>query len=537
MLEADYVIVGAGTAGCLLANRLVRQGSTVLLLEAGGSDAHPLVRVPLGYLRAIGHPRLDWGWFTEPEPGLHGRALRYPRGRVLGGCSSINGMIAMRGQARDYEAWAALTGDAEWGWARVLPDFIAHEDHHAGAGPLHGSGGEWRVERQRLRWPVLEAVRAAAQQLGLPTREDFNDGDNEGVGYFEVNQRRGLRWNAAQAFLDPVRRHPNLRLLTGVRVDHLCFAADEPLRCNGAEGLLDGERHQWRARCEVLLAAGAVASPLLLQRSGIGPGALLQSLGIPLRRELPGVGANLQDHLQLRSVWSVQGLATLNTLSRRWSSRLGMLWDYALHRRGPLSMAPSQLGLFMRSSPEQAHADLEFHVQPLSLPAFGEPLDAFDAITLSVCHLNPTSRGRISLRSPDPADAPRIAPHYLSSEEDRRIAALALRCVRRLAAQPALAPYQPQELKPGPQIVDDAALAEAAGRIGTTIFHPVGTTRMGRADDPQAVLDPRLRVRGLQGLRVVDAGAMPLIPSGNTATPTLMLAEKAARFLQEDQSA
>lgn len=524
MQEADYVIVGAGTAGCLLANRLSRNAS-VILLEAGASDATPWVHIPIGYLRCIGNPRTDWCWSTEPEPGLNGRALRYPRGRLLGGCSSINGMIYMRGQARDYEAWAAATGDAEWGWEKVLPDFIAHESHHAGANAFHGCDGEWRVERQRLHWPILDAVRDAALQLGLPPRDDFNRGDNEGVGYFEVNQRGGWRWNAAQAFLKPVRQR--IQLHTGVRVDRLLF---DGRRCTGVEA----QGLQWRARRELLLCAGAVATPLLLQRSGLGPGELLQRLGIPLRVELPGVGSNLQDHLQLRSTWSVQKVATLNTLSRRWPSRLAMAAEYLLKRSGPLSMAPSQLGIFMRSAPQQAHADLEFHVQPLSLPAFGQPLDPFDAITLSVCHLNPSSRGTVQLRSLDPAAAPLIAPNYLSTAEDRRIAALALRRVRELATQPALAAYLPGELKPGAEQLSDEELAQAAGDIGTTIFHPVGTARMGRADDEAAVVDSRLRVRGVSGLRVVDASVMPLIPSGNTASPTLMIAEKAARFIAAD---
>jgi choline dehydrogenase len=530
MQEADYVIVGAGTSGCLLANRLSSKAS-VILLEAGGSDAYPWVHIPIGYLRCIGNPRTDWCWSTEPEAGLQGRSLRYPRGKLLGGCSSINGMIYMRGQARDYEAWAAMTGDAEWGWERVLPDFIAHEHHHLGASDWHGGEGEWRVERQRLHWPILDAVATAAQQLGLPQTPDFNRGDNEGVGYFEVNQRGGWRWNAAQAFLKPVLSRRSLHLRKGVRVDSLRF---EGGRCIGVEGLVGAQLQQWRARREVLLCAGAVASPLLLQRSGLGPAALLQQLGIPLRADLAGVGANLQDHLQLRSVYSVRNSRTLNTLSRHWPAKFGMAWEYLWRRAGPLSMAPSQLGIFMRSEPSRSHADLEFHVQPLSLPAFGQPLDGLDAITLSVCHLNPSSRGTVSLRSADPADSPRIAPNYLSEAEDLRIAALALRRARQLAAQAALAPYALQELKPGAQVESDEALADAAGAIGTTIFHPVGTARMGRADDQLAVVDAKLKVRGVAGLRVVDASVMPLIPSGNTASPTLMIAEKAARFIEAE---
>lgn len=530
--EVDFLVLGAGTAGCLLANRLsAARASEVLLVEAGGADRSPWVHIPVGYLKSIGHPQLDWGYFTEAEPGLHGRRLRYPRGKVLGGCSSINGMIYMRGQAQDYAAWALATGSADWDWPAVLPDFLAHEDHHD-ARPAHAQGGEWRVERQRLRWPLLETFIAAAEQAGIPRSADFNGGDNEGVGYFEVNQRSGRRWNAAQAFLHPARSRPNLKLWTQTQVLRLLFDAEA--RCLGAEVLRGGQRVRVLARREVLLCLGAIGTPQMLQLSGIGAGALLQAQGIATLLDRPAVGANLQDHLQLRMIFKVQGAATLNTLSRSWRGRAGMVWDYLVHRSGPLSMAPSQLGLFTRSRPEEDRPDLEFHVQPLSLPAFGEPLHDFPAFTASVCQLNPSSRGRVDICSANPLQAPKIAPNYLSTDHDRRVAADALRVVRRIVAQPALAAHRPQEFLPGAQFQRTDELIHQAGHIGTTIFHPAGTARMGA--DADAVLDAQLRVRGVQGLRVVDASAMPTLPRGNTASPTLMMAEKAARWVLSDHA-
>ena len=549
--DFDYIVIGAGTAGALMANRLSADPSRrVLLIEAGRKDDYPWIHIPVGYLYCIGNPRTDWLYRTESDSGLNGRSLRYPRGKTLGGSSSINGMIYMRGQSRDYERWAEITGDDAWRWSQVLPDFKRHEDHHLGADELHGAGGEWRVERQRLRWDILDAFAQAAQQAGIPACPDFNRGSNEGVGYFEVNQKRGWRWNTAKAFLRPTcYARPNFELWTGTQVARLEFAGGSedgaPLRCTGITAWDGRQMVTAHATREVLLCAGAVNSPQLLQLSGIGPAALLREHGIAVRADRPGVGANLQDHLQIRAVFKVDGAPTLNRMAAStWGkARIGL--QYLLSRSGPMSMAPSQLGAFTRSSPEHAWPNLEYHVQPLSLEAFGEPLHAFPAFTASVCNLNPTSRGRVALRSPRFDDAPAITTNYLSTDEDRKVAADSLRLTRRIAAQPALARYCPVEHKPGPQYESDAELARLAGDIATTIFHPVGTTRMGRPDDSHAVLDSKLRVldgRGgpdghIRGLRVVDAGAMPTITSGNTNSPTLMIAEKAAAWVLADAAA
>jgi len=542
--EFDTIIVGAGTAGCLLANRLSKDPARrVLLIEAGQRDNYPWIHIPVGYLYCIGNPRTDWLYQTEAEAGLNGRRLRYPRGKSLGGCSSINGMIYMRGQARDYDGWAAQTGDDDWTWANSLGDFKAHEDHFrldGGADPqqlgrrfseLHGHGGEWRVDRQRLRWEVLEAFAAAATEAGIPACNDFNTGDNFGVGFFEVNQKAGWRWNASKAFLRPIRSRSNLQVWTEAMTERLVFKTDPSgrPRCTGVLLRRGGQRLTVGARSEVVLCAGAIGSPQLLQCSGIGPAGLLKKHGIDVVSDIPGVGANLQDHLQIRAVFKVQGARTLNTLANSLIGKAGIGLEYLLRRTGPMSMAPSQLGAFSRSDPSRPHANLEYHVQPLSLDAFGEPLHAFPAFTASVCNLNPTSRGSVTITSASADDAPAIAPRYLSTDEDRLIAANSLRQVRQIAAQPAMARFQPQEWKPGVQFQSDDELARLAGDIATTIFHPVGTAKMGRDDDPSAVVDAQLRVRGVNGLRVVDASVMPTITSGNTNAPTLMIAEKAAR--------
>jgi choline dehydrogenase len=539
--EFDYVIVGGGTAGSLLANRLsANPAHRVLLLEAGGRDDYHWIHIPVGYLYCIDNPRTDWCFRTEAVAGLNGRSLLYPRGKTLGGCSSINGMIYMRGQARDYADWAEVVGDEAWGWPNCLADFVAHESHYRLDGRdneafarFHGSQGEWRVEGQRLRWEVLDAFAQAAQQAGIPATDDFNRGDNFGVAYFDVNQRDGWRWNAAKAFLRPIAQRRNLQIETGAQVMRILLAQDAngAARCTGVEYVRGGHRHTVQAKQEVLLCAGAVSTPQILQLSGLGPAALLGEHGIPVIADRPGVGANLQDHLQIRSVYKVHGTSTLNTRANSLLGKAAMALEYLLHRTGPMSMAPSQLGIFTRSEPGLAYPNIEYHVQPLSLDAFGQPLHAFDAITVSVCNLNPASRGTVHIRSARFDDAPAIDPNYLSTEADRKVAADALRLTRVIAQQPALARFQPEEWKPGPQYQSDEDLARLAGDIGTTIFHPVGTAKMGRTDDPDAVVDSRLRVIGVAGLRVVDASVMPTITSGNTASPTLMIAEKAARFI------
>jgi choline dehydrogenase len=529
----DYVIVGAGSAGCVLANRLTEDADVnVLLLEAGGRDDYHWIHIPIGYLYCINNPRTDWMYRTRAEPMLNGRSLLYPRGRVLGGSSSINGMIYMRGQREDYDGWAHAVGDSSWRWDDVLPLFKRSEDHYRGASEFHGAGGEWRVEAQRLRWDILEAFARAAEESGIPQTTDFNRGDNEGVGYFEVNQRRGVRWNASKAFLRPIARRRNLTVLTGAQVARLTVDAG---RCTGLVYRTGTTEHDVRVREEVILAAGAINSPQLLELTGIGQPERLQACGIPVVHRLDGVGENLQDHLQLRTVMKVRACGTLNTLSRGWYGKLRIAAEYALKRSGPMSMSPSQLGAFARSDPEQSRPNLEYHVQPLSLDKFGDPLHAFDAFTASVCNLRPTSRGSVHVTTRDPGAAPLIAPNYLATPEDLRVAVAALRLTRRIAAAPALARYQPEELLPGAQILSDEALAHAAGDIGTTIFHPVGTCRMGPAGDSANVVDARLRVHGVAGLRVADASVMPMITSGNTNAPTMMIAEKASIMIRADR--
>jgi len=531
----DYIIIGAGTAGSLIANRLsADKTKRVLLIEAGRKDDYHWIHIPVGYLYCIGNPRTDWLYNTEPDAGLNGRALRYPRGKTLGGCSSINGMIYMRGQSRDYDQWADLTGDDSWRWQNVLPAFKKHEDFYLGADEMHGAGGEWRVEKQRLRWDILDAFAEAAVQAGVPHTTDFNRGSNEGVGYFQVNQKNGWRWNTAKAFLRPTcYGRPNFELWTGAQVSRLLFEKQEDgtQRCTGAEVWNGTEMATARAEREVILCAGAIGSPQILQLSGIGPADLLRQHGIDVVLDAPGVGANLQDHLQIRAVYKIDGAPTLNVLASSMVGKAKIGLEYLLKRSGPMSMAPSQLGAFTRSSDAYEWPNLEYHVQPLSLDAFGDPLHSFPAFTASVCNLNPTSRGSVRIKSKRFEDAPAIAPNYLSTDEDRKVAADSLRVTRRIAAQPALAKYKPEEWKPGVQYQTDEDLARLAGDIATTIFHPVGTTKMGADGDPMAVLDAKLRVRGIQGLRVVDAGAMPTITSGNTNSPTLMMAEKAAGWI------
>jgi choline dehydrogenase-like flavoprotein len=530
--DFDYIVVGAGTAGCIVANRLSADPTKrVLILEAGGRDNWIWFHIPVGYLFAIGNPRADWMFRTEPEPGLNGRSLAYPRGKVIGGSSAINAMISMRGQAADYDHWRQL-GLTGWGYEDVLKSFLKLEDHFLGKSEHHGVGGGWRIEAPRLSWDVLDAVANAASEMGIRRTDDFNTGDNEGIGYFHVNQKRGRRWSSARGFLKPVLNRANLRLETNVMVDRLII---ENGRAVGVCFRQNGQQIEARAKAEVVLCAGAVGTPHLLQRSGVGPAEWLSEAGVDVILDKPGVGRNLQDHLQQRAIYKVAGVRTLNETYYNLFRRGWMGIDYALRRRGPLTMAPSQLGIFTRSDPHRERANIQFHVQPLSLDKFGDPLHRFPAITVSACNLQPTSRGTVKLRSERPDEAPAIAPHYLSTDEDRQVAADAIRVTRRLMKQKALGAYHPEEYLPGPSVGDDAAsLAKAAGDIGTTIFHPVGTAKMGAASDPTAVVDERLRFYGIDGLRIVDASVMPTITSGNTNTPTAMIAEKGASMIVAD---
>jgi choline dehydrogenase-like flavoprotein len=522
----DYIIVGGGTAGCLLANRLSADPQTsVLLLEAGGRDDYLWIHIPVGYLYCIANPRTDWCFKTEVEPGLGGRAINYPRGKVLGGCSSINGMIYMRGQARDYDHWRQL-GNQGWGWDDVLPCFRQHEDFVHGADEMHGAGGEWRIDRQRLHWPILDSIRDAAVATGIPRVTDFNRGDNHGVAYFHVTQRGGIRVNTAKAFLKPVRNRPNLRIVPRAQARRVLI---ENRRATGIEARVDGVDRSATARGEVILSAGAIGSPHLLELSGIGQGERLHALGIEPVHALAGVGENLQDHLQLRLIYKVRNALTLNTLAGNLLGKARIGFEYLLRRSGPMSMAPSQLGAFAKSDPSLETPDLEYHIQPLSLDRFGEPLHAFPAVTMSVCNLRPESRGSTHAASAQFGDSPAIRPNYLSTARDKLVAAAAIRLTRRIMQTAPMQPHAPEEFLPGPDFQNDAELAEAAGRIGTTIFHPVGTAKMG--DDDRAVVDARLRVHGIDGLRVIDASIMPAITSGNTNTPTLMIAEKAASLI------
>jgi choline dehydrogenase-like flavoprotein len=527
----DVIIVGAGSAGCVLANRLTADPRRrVLLLEAGGDDNWIWFHIPVGYLFAIGNPRADWMFKTEPVPGLAGRALNYPRGKVIGGSSAINAMIYMRGQAADYDAWRQM-GLAGWGWDDVLPLFLAQEDHVAPPSAAHARGGAWRVEHPRMRWEVLDAFAAAAALEGIPEVPDFNGGDNFGAGYFQVNQKAGVRWSAARGFLKPILKRPNLKVVTGARVDRILIEGGR------AVGVAWTDRTgpcTARAEGEVVLSAGAVATPKLLELSGVGDGARLSALGLAVRHHRPGVGENLQDHLQIRPTYAVSGTATLNALYAQVWRRPLMALDYGLRRRGPLTMAPSQMGAFAKSSAEMATPNLQFHVQPLSLDAFGEPMHSYPAITISVCNLRPSSRGSIHARSADPAAPPVIQPNYLATPDDERVAVQSVRLVRRIVAQEPLQRFAARELKPGPGAKTNSDILAAARALGTTIFHPVGTAKMGLASDPLAVVDARLRVIGLEGLRIADASVMPTITSGNTNSPTLMIAERAARMMIED---
>ncbi|MGV0034672.1 MAG: GMC family oxidoreductase [Candidatus Azotimanducaceae bacterium WSBS_2022_MAG_OTU7] len=534
----DYIVVGAGTAGCVLANRLTASGKyNVLLIEAGKKDNYFWINIPVGYLYTINNPRTDWCYETEPDPGLNGRTIGYARGKVLGGCSSINAMIYMRGQRSDYDHWAQL-GNRGWSWDDVLPVFKHSEDYQHGADEFHGAGGEMRVEERRVNWEILDAWRDAAADAGIPKITEFNRGDNSGNAYFQMNQRRGSRWSATKAFLNPAKARPNLTIVTQAHVQKLLFdnvSFDDvsgKQRCTGVQVKTKSGIETFSASREVILSAGSIGSPQILQLSGIGNGELLKARGITPVHELAGVGENLQDHLQVRTIYKVNNTVTLNQRVNSLFGLAAMGIEYFLLKTGPLTMPPSQLGAFAKSDESQPTANIEWHVQPLSLDKFGDSLHKYNAITPSVCNLRPSSRGHVRIKSHRPEDYPAITLNYLSTEADLQVAVKGLKYTRKIMASAALSRFEPEELKPGPDIVTDAALGLAARDLGTTIFHPVGTCKMGH--DPLAVVNDRLEVHGIQGLRVIDASVMPTITSGNTNAPTVMIAEKGAEFILAD---
>ena len=552
-LEFDTIIVGAGSAGCLLANRLsANPNHKVLLIEAGGKDNWIWIKIPVGYLFTIAHPRTDWCFKTEPDPGLNGRSIHYARGRVLGGCSSINAMIYMRGQKSDYDIWNQVTGDPTWNWDHALQTYKSIENYFAGENEWHGKQGEMRVEQPRVSWPILDAWREAADQAGIPKIDEFNRGDNEGCAYFHMNQKKGIRWSMSDSFLKPIQHRKNLTIMTHTQVLKVLTKekteetynvskynehawANSKLESYGLEILQNHQKLKVTAKEQIILSSGAVSTPHLLQISGIGSQELLKKINIHPVLNLPGVGENLQDHLQIRTVYKVSNCKTVNTLYKNLFTRMMMGLEYLFFRTGPLTMPPSTLGAFTKSDAYQKSANMEWHVQPLSLPKFGDPLHSFNAITPSVCNLRPTSRGYIHAKSSDPLEYPKIMCNYLSTQEDLDVAVKGLKKTRDIMKSNALKPFTPEEMLPGPNLTSEAELQNAARDLGTTIFHPVGTCKMGKvdvhgeSDDPMTVLDSECRLRGVSKLRVIDASVMPSITSGNTNAPTMLIAETTAK--------
>jgi choline dehydrogenase len=525
----DYIIVGAGSAGCVLANRLSADPRcSVLLLEAGPADSYPWIHIPIGYAKTMFNPRVNWCFYTEPDPGMNGRKIYWPRGKTLGGSSSINGLISIRGQRADYDRWEAA-GNPGWGYDDVLPYFRRLERAVDGDSTYHGTSGPLWCSPIRQRHELIDAVIAAGNQLGIPRNDDFNGANQEGVGYYHLTTRNGWRCSTASAYLRPIRRRTNLAVATEAHALRVVF---DGRRAKAVVYRRGGADQTAAARREVLLCAGALQTPQLLQLSGIGPAALLNAFGIPVVHELPGVGQNLQDHLQARVIFECTKAITTNDDLRNPWRKLGIGLAYVFRRSGPMAIGINQGGIFARTTRDAATPDVQFHIATLSSDMAGSPTHAFPGFTMSVCQLQPESRGCVRIQSADPMVAPAMQANYLSTEKDRRTLVAGIRLARRLAATAALTPYVRAEYRPGPAATSDADLLEFAKNTGGTIFHPSGTCKMGPiASDRMAVVDHQLRVHGIDALRVVDCGAMPTVTSGNTNVPAVMMAEKAADMI------